>query len=260
MIKRKRVISLLVICMLIISCPGSANAATTLPSISLKSVVLQDDSYGSKYNAMVNGIGKARPEDKARSLLQKKDPIDLYKIKQRSRSLGTRASFYYYPSTILNFVYYGQEYNNTCGAANLRMAIKMLTNTTLEESVIRDACMTGNTFYMWDMASYLNQKQSTNNYICMYDVSQATMEINLYSGIVYYDAPPIIAVKEVQLNGWPFNTGSHSLLVYGVNGDHSSFAVADPFGGYMNSVIKTYYASSDLLYNGYSLTDAGYMF
>lgn len=73
MIKRKRVISLLVICLLIISCPGSANAATTLPSISLNSVGLQDDSYVSKYNAMVNGIGKARPEDKARSLLQKRN-------------------------------------------------------------------------------------------------------------------------------------------------------------------------------------------
>lgn len=162
------------------------------------------------------------------------------------------------------FYYYGQELGMSCGPASVRMALKYLTGTTYSESTIRTGCnfdpVTGT--YLSDLVDYTNDEQSDNWYIARYEQTQATMNSNLYDGITYWDAPPIIGVEESINAGWPYDIGGHFLAVYSVMSDKSAYALCDPWAGYIDDDDNRWYdKSDDDLYSAYDAADnLGYMY
>lgn len=166
-------------------------------------------------------------------------------------------------STPSSFYYYAQEESYSCGPACVKMAIKYITGVAYAESSIRAGCNTdASGTSLSDMCTYINGMQNSNNYIISNYVNKNTMASNLYSGIVQYDAPPIICIYESQTQGWPFNLGGHAVTIYAAKSDLSAFMVADPWGGYdnPNSSYKWYSRTVDELYDAYSAIYYGYMY
>ncbi|ERJ82732.1 hypothetical protein HMPREF1987_01329 [Peptostreptococcaceae bacterium oral taxon 113 str. W5053] len=157
------------------------------------------------------------------------------------------------------FRYYGQETNHSCGPACIRMALRYLTGTDYGEAEIYNGCLTGT--YLRDMARYINTKQSVNPYVQKYQVSRTEMKNDLSAGINVYNAPPIVGIRELTRNGWPYDLGKHFVTVYGVGDNQSSFSICDPWAGYVgDSSNRWYRKSADVLYQAYSLVNLGYMY
>ena len=167
-------------------------------------------------------------------------------------------------SNMSSFSYFAQETSYSCGPACVKMALKYLTGTTYYESIIRNGCYTSSTSgtTLYNMASYINSRQSINNYVERYGQTKAQMKTDLYVGINSCDAPPIIGVKELDTLGWPFNLSAHFVTVYSIKSDKSEVAVADPWAGYVNSnsPYKCYDITTDNLYLGYNSVNCGYMY
>ena len=130
-----------------------------------------------------------------------------------------------------SFPYYGQETNHSCGPACVRMALRYLTGTDYGEAEIYNGCLTG--IYLRDMARYINTKQSVNPYVQKYQVSKMEMKNDLSAGINVYNALPIIGIRELTRNGWPYDLSAHFVTVYGVGDNQSSFSICDPWAGYV---------------------------
>ncbi len=161
-----------------------------------------------------------------------------------------------------SFPYYGQETDHSCGPACVRMALKYLTETDYGEAEIYNGCQTtpGGT-YLWDMARYINTKQSVNYYVQKYQVSRTEMKNDLSAGINVYNAPPIIGIRELTRNGWPYDLSAHFVTVYGVGDNQSSFSICDPWAGYVGGSSNRWYRkSADVLYQAYNLVNLGYMY
>ncbi|MDR1217649.1 MAG: C39 family peptidase [Oscillospiraceae bacterium] len=163
------------------------------------------------------------------------------------------------------FYYYAQELDYSCGAASVRMAMRYLTGSAYSESVIRSGCNTTSTngTTIVNMKTYINSIQSQNAYYDKYGASKSTMKDDLYAGIVTYGAPPIIGLKEVLSNGWPYNLSAHITVIHSVASDKSSVYICDPWTGYIvgsGNTYTTYSKTTDTLYTAYSLINIGYMF
>lgn len=160
------------------------------------------------------------------------------------------------------FYYYGQEENYSCGAACVKMALRNITGIAYSESVIRTGCSTTTSgTYLADMVEYINTMQDHNPYIARYQKTKATMKSNLYSGIVSWDSPPIIGVKESTSSGWNYNLSAHFVIVYAVRSDKSAFLISDPWSGYIgDSANRDLNISVDNLYTGYNAVNIGYMY
>lgn len=158
------------------------------------------------------------------------------------------------------FYYYAQELAYSCGPASVKMALKYITGTIYSEATIRTGCNTTTSgTYLSDMASYTNDEQSDNTYVVRYQQTQLNMVNHLYSGIVTFDASPLIGVAFTTADGWDFNTSGHFLAIYSVKSDKSEYAIADPWGGY-GSTTEWYDKSAGDLYDAYDSVNIGYMY
>lgn len=160
------------------------------------------------------------------------------------------------------FYYYGQELGYSCGPACVKMALRNITGTAYSESSIRTGCNTTTAgTYLADMVEYINDMQSHNRYLARYQQTKANMQSNLYSGIVTWDAPPIVGVKETTSTGWRYNLAGHFVTVYAVNSDKTAFLISDPWSGYIgDSANRDLNISVNNLYTGYNAVDIGYMY
>lgn len=160
------------------------------------------------------------------------------------------------------FYYYGQEKNYTCGPASVKMALRNITGEAYSESSISAGCNTTTSgTYLADMVTYINSMQNHNVYIARYNKSKATMKADLYAGIVNWDAPPIVGLKETTSNGWNYNLGGHFVVVYAVYSNQKKYAVTDPWSGYIgDSANRDITVSVDMMYTAYSAVNIGYMF
>lgn len=250
-LKSKKIFSIILIVVMLIS-----------NSVSLYAGNDGDDSKDeqSSESSVIKGFSgarEAREEDILESRLQMQKPDFLY---QREVNHINAAGWY----ELSNFPYYGQEKNYSCGPACIKMALKYLTGIVYAESTIQVGCGTVITegTYLSDMKAYINGQQNKNNYVAKYGENQTTMTNNLYSGIVSYDAPPVIGIKEVSRDGWRFDIDAHFVAIYAVKSDRSGMKVADPWAGYVGSGIDDtkYEVSSSNIYTGYSRVSCGYMY
>lgn len=166
-------------------------------------------------------------------------------------------------STLPSFVYYAQEVNYSCGPACVKMALKYLTGSTYAESTIRTGTSTTSSgTYLSDMVTYINTQQSKNTYTSVYGASKSSLQISLYNGIVYWDSPPTVGLRESTSNGWAFNLSSHFVTVYSVMSDYSNVSLCDPWAGYVSSTssYKFVNKSTDDVYTGYNAVNVGYMY
>ena len=174
---------------------------------------------------------------------------------------GARSTNWIY--TDRYFYYYGQEQNYTCGPASVRMALRNITGEEYSESVISAGCNTtaSEGTYLADMVTYINSMQNHNTYIAKYKDTKATMKSNLYKGIVNWDAPPIVGLKETTSDGWNYNLGGHFVVVYGVYSNQKKYAVTDPWSGFIgDSANRDITVSVNMMYTAYSAVNIGYMF
>lgn len=167
-------------------------------------------------------------------------------------------------NTLPSFVYYAQELNYSCGAAAVKMALKYLTGSTYAESTIRTGVHTSSAYgtYLSDMVSYINTQQSKNNYVSVYGASKSSLQLSLYNGIVYWDTPPIVGLRESTSNGWAFNLSGHFVTIYAVMSDYSNVSLCDPWAGYVSSssAYKFVNKSTDDVYTAYNAVNIGYMY
>ena len=213
----------------------------------------------STVKAGFGGAREATEKDIAESKYQAshKDKISAEKEESSIRAswyqLDNMSSFYYYP----------QAKNYSCGAACVRTALRYLTGMNYSEAAIRAGCntTTGGTFLV-DMKSYINSMQSANTYVIKRSASKTTMKIDLYSGIVTWDAPPIMRLEEKTSGGWPFNLNTQFVTIHSVKSDKSEVAIAAPWAGYVSSTssYKWYDMSTDDVYTAYNAVDCGYMY
>ncbi|MBQ1410134.1 MAG: C39 family peptidase [Oscillospiraceae bacterium] len=164
--------------------------------------------------------------------------------------------------TSRNFYYYGQETGNSCGPACVRMALRNITGINYSEAVVRKGCNMSDTgTAIGNLKFYINSMQSYNSYVVRVGMDKETMKFNLYSGIVNWDAPPIIGVDENSKKGWNFNLGGHYVIAYAVSSDKKYFMISDPWAGYVGQAEKRdLKISVDDLYTGYIAVQIGYLF
>ena len=184
------------------------------------------------------------------------------KISAEKEESSIRASWYQLDN-MGSFYYYPQAKNYSCGAACVRTALRYLTGMNYSEAAIRAGCnTTTNGTFLVDMKRYINSMQSANTYVLKLNASKTTMKIDLFSGIVTWDAPPIIGLEETTSGGWPFNLSAHFVTIYSVKSDKSEVAIADPWAGYVSSTssYRWYAMSTDDVYTGYNAANCGYMY
>ena len=243
--KSKRLLSLICIVAVLVSVFAfPANAATTTESNNgaAEATDEQVDYWNNQDKANESDVNRTETEALA------------------ELSPNTRAASWILTSRY--FYYYGQEKGYSCGPACVKMALRNITGIAYSESVIRTGCnTTPSGTYLSDMVEYINEMQDHNLYVARYLQTKATMQSNLYTGIVNWDAPPIIGVRESTTSGWNYNLGGHFVTVYAVSSDKSAFLISDPWSGYIgDSANRDLNISVDNLYTGYNAINIGYMF
>jgi len=205
-------------------------------------------------------IREATEEEKAAAAQETKPEIETVASDEISITKATTATW----NALDPFTYYAQAYNYSCGAASVRMALKYITGTSYTEATVRTGCGTTSTSgtTLANMKTYINSKQSSNPYVTVFGATKTTMKNNIYSGIVTWDAPPIVGLKESTSNGWAFNLAAHAVTIYSILSDKSEVALCDPWAGYYSSTssYKWVDKTTDDLYAAYSAIDAGYMY
>lgn len=160
--------------------------------------------------------------------------------------------------------YYSQQLSYSCGPACVRGALHNINGSAPSEESVRKGCgtTTSGTF-LFNMVTYINQQQNHNHYVSRYQQSQSTMRDNLYSGIVTWDAQPIVGLTENTATGWPYGNGTvgHFVRIYAVMSNKSAFMISDPWAGYINDFDNSNYSkTTSQLYKAYNSIDCGYMF
>lgn len=178
---------------------------------------------------------------------------------------STRATWTYLP----NYYVYNQTTSYNCGPASIQAALRYINGSTPEQSEIARGC--GTTLDGTDigsMAEYINTEglQNRRQYKEVLDSSKSLMTSRLHTGIVSYDAPPIIGMIFWESDGWYYDSPGHFMSVYGVKSDQSAFALADPWIGYATSdpdlvgVSWSYSKDADTIYRAFSSYNIGYMY
>ena len=173
-----------------------------------------------------------------------------------------RASWTY----LSGYLVYNQTTSYNCGPAAVQAALRYLTGSAPTQATIANGCKTTSTegTYLANMLTYINNEQSENTYISKYQADSTSMKNYLYSGIVTYDAPPIIGMAFSSSDGWLYSSGGHFMSVYGAMSDKSTFALADPWIGYSNSGLTdnawSYSKAATDIFNAYNSVNIGLMY
>lgn len=93
------------------------------------------------------------------------------------------------------YLVYNQTTSYNCGPAAVQAALKYLNGSTPTQATIATGCLTTSSgTYLSDMLTYINKMQVENLYVSKYKADSSSMENYLYSGVVTYNAPPIIGM------------------------------------------------------------------
>lgn len=174
----------------------------------------------------------------------------------------TRAATWTYLS---NYLVYNQTTSYNCGPASVQAALKYINGNTPTQAKIAEGCKTTTSgTYLSNMLTYINGQQSANKYVSKYNANSDTMKSCLYSGVVTYNAAPVIGMAFSSNDGWLYSSGGHFMSVYGATSDKSKFALADPWIGYSGSGLSnnswSYSKSATDIYDAYSSVNIGLMY
>lgn len=205
--------------------------------------------------ATPSGALPATAEDIAESNLLQDKPVN------SESTVMPRASWTY----LSGYLVYNQTTSYNCGPAAVQAALRYLNGSTPTQATIAEGCGTTTSgTYLADMLTYINDEQNENTYISKYQANSTNMKNYLYSGVVTYDAPPIIGMAFSENDGWLYSSGGHFMSVYGAMSDKSKFALADPWIGYSNSGLSdnswSYSKSATDIFNAYNSVNIGLMY
>lgn len=226
---------------------GFQEAGTVYVGVETRSVDSADVPFGAR---------PATAEDIAESNALPDKPI------ASESAVTPRASWTY----LSGYLVYNQTTSYNCGPAAVQAALKYLNGSTPTQATIAEGCKTTSTSgtYLSDMLTYINSEQSKNTYTSKYQDNSTNMKNYLYSGVVSYDAPPIIGMAFSSSDGWLYSSGGHFMSVYGAKSDKSAFALADPWIGYSDSGLTdnawSYSKSATDIFNAYNSVNIGLMY
>lgn len=205
--------------------------------------------------ATPSGALPATAENIAESNLMQDKPVN------SESTVMPRASWTY----LSGYLVYNQTTSYNCGPAAVQAALRYLNGSTPTQATIAESCGTTTSgTYLADMLTYINDEQDENTYISKYQANSTNMKNCLYSGVVTYDAPPIIGMAFSSNDGWLYSSGGHFMSVYGAMSDKSEFALADPWIGYSNSGLSgnswSYSKSATDIFNAYNSVNIGLMY
>lgn len=87
------------------------------------------------------------------------------------------------------------------------------------------------------------------------------MKLDLYNGIIKYDAPPLIGAKITKNDGWPYDLDAHAMVISGARFDKEYFRIADPYYQRKFPNGSPFYSmSADKIYKSLSGNGASYIF
>lgn len=225
---------------------GFQEAGTVYVGVETRSVDSADEPLGAR---------PATAEDIAESNALLDKPV------ASESAVTPRASWTY----LSGYLVYNQTTSYNCGPAAVQAALRYLNGSTPTQATIAEGCKTTTAgTYLSDMLTYINSEQSENTYVSKYQASSTNMKNYLYSGVVTYDAPPIIGMAFSSSDGWLYSSGGHVMSVYGAMSDKSAFALADPWIGYSNSGLTdnswSYSKSATDIFNAYDSVNIGLMY
>ncbi len=161
------------------------------------------------------------------------------------------------------FAIYKQSESYYCVVASCKAAMQYLTGASdSQDNIAKDLGTTTSGTSFGNARTYLNSHQSRNAYISRdASTSQSTMEINFYSAIHTYDAPPLISVKLSTIGGWAYNASAHTMCIAGARSDKAYFYIADPYIKWVDEDTSMFYSkSSSEIYTAISDRGNGYIF
>lgn len=163
------------------------------------------------------------------------------------------------------YAIYNQTTSYNCGPAAVQAALKYLNGDTPTQAEIAKGCGTTSTegTYLSDMLKYINEEQSENTYVSKYQATETKMKDYLYSGVVTYDAPPIIGLAFSENDGWQYSSGGHFVSAYGAKSDKSEFKLGDPWIGYNDLGTDKpwgYIQPADRIFKAYNSVNIGLMY
>ena len=248
----KRFFSVLVCIMLVISTNIDAHAGGYI--ITNEPIVAEEYNNEVEVQLIGNGIGPGGilpPTDEEKAAA--KEQIDKPVIFENEAMVASTSSW----TNLLGYVNFAQETSYYCGPAAGQSALKYLTGIRYEQAEIYRACAGWNGVTLANLINYTNSVQTENNYIFKYDVDANTLKNNIYTGIVSYNAPSLIALEFSVDDGWLFDTdGLHCVSIYAVKNDKSEFMLADPWIGFSGSGLagnpSSYAKSIDELFAAYT--------
>lgn len=149
------------------------------------------------------------------------------------------------------FTRYNQEYPNTCGAACVRMVLKVINGSAPAESTVfngikdKDHPSTANAN---NMCAYINNRISSFAYKKYLPESLSTFKTKVYNTIVNKHAPVIVLVQQNLTStnsGWPTDSiYSHFVVIKAISSDKTKVKIADPaYGKYYEMSIQSVFNS-----------------
>lgn len=151
------------------------------------------------------------------------------------------------------FVLYCQEKSNTCGAACVRMVLRVINGSAPAESTVFNAVKDKDhpsQANANNMCAYINNRISSFAYKKYLPESLNTFKTKVYNTIVNKHAPVIVLVQQNLTTGSNGNSGwptdaiySHFVVIKAISSDKTRVKIADPSGKYYEMSISKVYNS-----------------
>ena len=148
------------------------------------------------------------------------------------------------------FTRYNQENSNTCGAACVRMVLRVINGSAPAESTVFNGIKDSkhpSQANANNMRAYINNRISSFSYKKYLPESLSTFKTKVYNTIVNKHAPVIVLVQQNLTSansGWPTDSiYSHFVVIKAISSDKTKVRVADPSGKYYDMSISKVYNS-----------------
>ncbi|MFR6247183.1 MAG: C39 family peptidase [Romboutsia timonensis] len=151
--------------------------------------------------------------------------------------------------------YYKQETSYYCGPATTKQTLQYVKGSSPTQKTIANSLgTTTNGTDGTKIVSYLNANQSKIKYIIAKPSSQDNFTTLVNAALRSYNSPPILRVKYLSGDGWPYTTNGHFLNISGqrMNGTKIEHRLTDPYIQWKqpNVTSGTFYRDSAITYKG----------
>ena len=246
----KKIVTLVLCSLMVLSCTVSAFADSTGPSgdSMVNSAVTIEQQEADVLNDSSLSAAK-------KILFKKKfETHRLFLAKDLARNLNKLDSLVTInattnPSGTIAVPYYKQENSYYCGPATTRQTVSFIKGSASSQSVIASAIGTTTAGSdLTPMKNYLNSVQSRNAYVITTSPSESYIQFIAEYGVTE-SAPPMARLKIVKGGNWLYPSAGHFMNVSGYKSYGSSIRVTDPYIGWVVAGhVGSYYVTSAELY------------